>query len=184
MGPRRRIQPGGASSRASVGCSEYRGDLIMNFPGRLSGVRHPVRIDDAAERVLTIYRQSGDPMLSRRRVLALSAALPLSGTATIQAAEPAPAESAPLSETISLNGPWAFCLDPRNDGLAGKWYEPDAAAPTWRQVTVPHTWQIEPENTSYMGVGWYRRSFDAPAGWADRAVRIEFEAVFHTATVW
>ena len=122
-------------------------------------------------------------MLSRRRVLALSAALPLSKTASIQAAEPAP-ENAAVSETISLDGPWAFCLDPQNGGLAGKWYEPDAAAGTWRQVIVPHTWQIEAENADYMGVGWYRRSFGVPANWADRAVRVEFEAVFHSATVW
>jgi beta-glucuronidase len=35
-----------------------------------------------------------------------------------------------------------------------------------------------------MGVGWYWAEFDAPAHWADRCVRIEFEAVFHTAKVW
>lgn len=51
-------------------------------------------------------------------------------------------------------------------------------------VNVPHTWQIEPEHTDYMGVGWYRRTFAAPQAWSDRAVRVEFEAVFHTATVW
>ena len=122
-------------------------------------------------------------MLSRRRVLALGATLPLSGTASIQAAEPAPAGSAPLSETVSLDGPWSFCLDPRNEGLAGMWYQPDAA-PAWRQATVPHTWQIEAENTAYMGAGWYRRSFDAGASWSDCTVRIEFEAVFHSAVVW
>src|SRR5262249_19002794 len=36
----------------------------------------------------------------------------------------------------------------------------------------------------YRGVAWYRRSFDVPDAWRDRAVRVEFEAVFHTATVW
>ena len=49
---------------------------------------------------------------------------------------------------------------------------------------MPHTWQVEPENTEYRGLAWYRRIFDVPAAWSDRAVRIEFEAVFHTATVW
>jgi beta-glucuronidase len=34
-----------------------------------------------------------------------------------------------------------------------------------------------------MGAAWYRRTFDAPRSWADSAVRIEFEAVFHTAVV-
>jgi beta-glucuronidase len=36
----------------------------------------------------------------------------------------------------------------------------------------------------YRGVAWYWRSFDAPASWQECAVRVEFEAVFHTATVW
>ena len=54
----------------------------------------------------------------------------------------------------------------------------------WRTVRVPHTWQIEPQNAAYYGVAWYRRTFDAPGSWAAGAVRIEFEAVFHTATVW
>jgi beta-glucuronidase len=107
----------------------------------------------------------------------------LSGTASVQAAEPAVA-GRPAFETFSLDGPWAFCLDPRDEGLAGKWHQPDAASGAWRQVAVPHTWQIEPENSEYMGVGWYRRSFDVPAAWVDCFARIEFEAVFHTATIW
>ena len=120
-------------------------------------------------------------MVSRRQVLALGAALPLGAAAPVQAAETAPG----ASETISLDGPWAFRLDPRNEGLEGKWYRPDAdPGGTWRQVTVPHTWQIEAENTEYMGAAWYRRSFDAPAALAICAVRIEFEAVFHSAIVW
>jgi beta-glucuronidase len=36
----------------------------------------------------------------------------------------------------------------------------------------------------YYGTAWYRRIFDVPAGWRTSAVRVEFEAVFHTATVW
>src|ERR1039458_8353457 len=41
----------------------------------------------------------------------------------------------------------------------------------------------------YRGVAWYWRPFDlpasaAPASWGECTVRMEFEAVFHTATVW
>ena len=54
----------------------------------------------------------------------------------------------------------------------------------WRQVTVPHTWQIEPANVDYYGVGWYQRTFEANEEWASSALRIEFEAVFHSADVW
>jgi beta-glucuronidase len=33
-------------------------------------------------------------------------------------------------------------------------------------------------------VAWYRRSFDVPESWRNSAVRVEFEAVFHSARVW
>jgi beta-glucuronidase len=36
----------------------------------------------------------------------------------------------------------------------------------------------------YYGTAWYRRTFDVPADWRTLAVRVEFEAVFHTTTVW
>jgi beta-glucuronidase len=101
-------------------------------------------------------------MTSRRRFLALTATSPLAAAA-------APVQnSSPCQERISLDGSWEFRLD---------------AEQAWRVVTVPHTWQIEPEHAEYMGAAWYRRTFDAPRSWADSAVRIEFEAVFHTAIV-
>jgi beta-glucuronidase len=43
---------------------------------------------------------------------------------------------------------------------------------------------VEAPLADYRGVAWYWRSFDVPASWRQRAVRVEFEAVFHTATVW
>jgi beta-glucuronidase len=36
----------------------------------------------------------------------------------------------------------------------------------------------------YYGTAWYRRTFDVPGDWRTLAVRVEFEAVFHTATIW
>lgn len=79
------------------------------------------------------------------------------------------AETARLTQTLSLNGAWTFRLDHER---------------AWREIQVPHTWQVEPANTDYMGVAWYRREFDLPNEWSAGVVRIEFEAVFHTATVW
>src|ERR671930_622280 len=58
------------------------------------------------------------------------------------------------------------------------------SAGDWKAVLVPHTWQVTPGLEEYRGLAWYRRSFEARPEWADRAVRIEFEAVFHSATVW
>jgi beta-galactosidase len=106
-------------------------------------------------------------MSSRREFLALGvAALPAAA-----AAAPAASQSCPIDERISLDGEWLFRLDS----------QPETA---WRTVRVPHTWQIEPDNAEYMGAAWYKRTFDAPLAWRDCAVRVEFEAVFHTAKVW
>jgi beta-galactosidase len=104
-------------------------------------------------------------MSSRRNFLtgsvAFAAALPAS-------AAPEPPAAA-LADRVSLDGDWQFRLD---------------AQPDWKIVTVPHTWQIEPASTDYYGAAWYQRTFEAPGEWASSIVRIEFEAVFHSATVW
>jgi beta-galactosidase len=89
-----------------------------------------------------------------------------------------------VSEIASLCGEWFFRADPDNSGTQRKWHDAPTLDKDWRSVSVPHTWQVEDSLTSYRGVAWYWRRFDAPATWQQCAVRVEFEAVFHTATVW
>jgi beta-galactosidase len=89
-----------------------------------------------------------------------------------------------VSQITSLCGEWLFRTDPDDVGTAQKWYDAHAPGKDWRRVSVPHTWQVEEPLTGYRGVSWYWRSFDAPAIWQTCAVRVEFEAVFHTAIVW
>jgi len=80
---------------------------------------------------------------------------------------------------------WSFGLDPEDRGEHQGWFD-------WKKgglrseitVAVPHTWQISPDTAQYQGVAWYRAGFDAPAEWVERIVRIEFEAVYHSAKVW
>jgi beta-glucuronidase len=80
---------------------------------------------------------------------------------------------------------WSFAVDPPGSGESQGWFKsakdrPVAASP----VTVPHTWQVSAETGEYTGMGWYWTEFDAPSHWSGGCVRIEFEAVFHTAKVW
>ena len=80
---------------------------------------------------------------------------------------------------------WSFGLDPEDHGERQGWFEEMKGGPapsTW--VAVPHTWQVLPDKAEYQGIAWYRTGFDAPAHWAHRTVRIEFEAVYHSAKVW
>lgn len=87
-------------------------------------------------------------------------------------------------ETLSLCGQWWFRTDFDSVGVEQRWYGTDYSVSDWRKVKVPHTWQIDPAFVDYRGVAWYRRTFDAASEWQNSAVRLEFEAVFHTATIW
>jgi len=104
------------------------------------------------------------------------------GTPALGAGEKTTDLSAP--ETVSLCGQWLFQTDSGNVGEEQRWYRTDDSINAWRKVRVPHTWQVERAFIDYRGVAWYRRTFDAASEWQNSVVRIEFEAVFHTATIW
>jgi len=106
-------------------------------------------------------------MSSRRAFLnRLALAAPAVG---LSQAAPVASPGCALNERVSLDGLWDFRLD----------HEPKST-----RVTVPHTWQTAAENAAFYGVGWYERVFDVPKEWSGSVVRLEFEAVFHSATVW
>jgi beta-galactosidase len=89
-----------------------------------------------------------------------------------------------VREKVSLCGPWRFRTDPSNAGETKRWFETDDDTNAWRKVSVPHTWQVDPDFVEFRDVAWYQRTFDVSSEWQNSAVRIEFEAVFHTATIW
>jgi len=88
------------------------------------------------------------------------------------------------TEVVSLDGVWLFRLDPGKKGEAAGWHKSGPASDGWTEVRVPHTWQVMPEHADYLGYAWYRREFDVPAEWQGAVVRVEFEAVYHTAHIW
>jgi beta-galactosidase len=66
---------------------------------------------------------------------------------------------------------------------------------SWRTVTVPHDWSIEgtPDEKNPTGggggyfpagIGWYRKTFTAPASWMGKRVSLEFDGVSSNATVY
>src|SRR5215469_3122772 len=107
--------------------------------------------------------------------------------ATLAASQGAAAETVALAgstEVVSLCGDWLFRTDPNDVGRRENWVGSPNRNEAWRKVVVPHTWQVEPVLAEYRGVAWYRRNFDVPEGRGRCRVRIEFEAVFHSASVW
>jgi beta-galactosidase len=85
------------------------------------------------------------------------------------------------SYSIALREGWEFRLDP--SGTASPSSLPDGAD-GWEAVQVPHTWQSLGRSPEYAGIAWYRIGLEAPSSWGSRHVRIEFEAVNHTAQVF
>lgn len=102
-------------------------------------------------------------MIDRRQFLGSTAALaPLNVSAAPAAA------GGGVQETLPLNGVWRF----RIEGQA-----------EFRKVEVPHTWQVEEGTAEHYGAAVYERAFDIPLAWKNKVIRIEFEAVFHSARV-
>ena len=123
-------------------------------------------------------------MSSRRKFLTHAGVLAAGaiGAQSVHSAERT--SESPATETVSLCGAWQFRTDPENVGTEQRWHAGGEPVGAWRKVCIPHTWQVDPLFVDYRGVAWYRRTFDAPSEWQNSAVRVEFEAVFHTATIW
>ncbi len=97
---------------------------------------------------------------------------------TVNAAKTTPA--AP-SAPAALEKGWQFRLDPHGVEEAR---ELSTKSDGWQPIVVPHTWQIVEGSEDYVGVAWYRTMIYAPVEWQDRFVRVEFEAISHTAHVF
>jgi hypothetical protein len=83
---------------------------------------------------------------------------------------------------------WRFHLGDLQQGQAAT-----VSDRTWRDVDLPHDWSIEgpfsAENASGTGflpagVGWYRKTFQAPVALRGKKVSVRFDGVYRDSTVW
>ncbi len=85
----------------------------------------------------------------------------------------------------------------RRERLASADPSPDAANfddRSWRKLDLPHDWAVEgpftfevPGETGrlpWIGIGWYRKSFKAPAALVGKRVFLEFDGAMSHAQVW
>jgi beta-galactosidase len=126
--------------------------------------------------------EKGNPVFSRRQFLTVTSSLAAAASVGVTA-DAASRTSVARTERVSLDGIWQFRLDPDDVGQTRNW-EKAQALEGWSEVTVPHTWQTSPDSADYFGTAWYRRTFEVPRGASEQTVRVEFEAVFHSAVVW
>ena len=117
-------------------------------------------------------------------MLAASAMLLSLATASMDAAE-----SHPPRLELAADFGWKFLL---GDPSGTK--SPSFADTTWRNVDLPMTGVSKAGQKSQSsgagggffpaGVGWYRKTFSAPAGWREKRVSVEFDGVYRDATVY
>ena len=93
-------------------------------------------------------------------------------------------------QELDADAGWKFFL-----GNPGGAEAPSFADASWRAVDLPHDWSIESkpgkDNPSGAGggffpggIGWYRKTFRAPADWKGKRATIEFDGVYRNATVY
>jgi beta-galactosidase len=89
-----------------------------------------------------------------------------------------------------IDSDWCFC---RGEAPGAEKVKFDDSA--WRRLELPHDWSIEEpfdrnaacrHDGAFLpgGVGWYRRTFKAPAAWKGGKVSVEFDGVYMDSTVW
>ena len=79
-------------------------------------------------------------------------------------------------QDISLDGKWRFIADSTD-------YSQGLPANV-QTVTVPHTYNVMPGLEEYAGRTWYERSLPITKAMKGHQLRLQFEAVYHDATVY
>ncbi len=85
-------------------------------------------------------------------------------------------------DTIALNVDWRFVIDKTGEGMGQQWFSKELAGS--KEVQLPHTWNIEPNNQNHYGWGWYQKKIAVPAQWKSKNVVLQFGAVNHTSYVY
>lgn len=129
--------------------------------------------------------------LAARAAGAIALAWAITGPVVVRAAgTPRPEHPRPdavRAHWANLNGEWEFRFDPKDEGVAARWFEPGAGGFD-RKITVPFPWESELSGIHELKgpkVGWYRRSIEVPADFPrDGRTWLRFEAVDWHADVW
>lgn len=86
-----------------------------------------------------------------------------------------------LRESINFNRDWKYQA---GDHAGAETSDYDDKA--WEVIGLPHSFSTPyfMSKDFYSGYGWYRKSFDVPAGWKGKRVSLEFEAAFQDAEIF
>jgi len=86
------------------------------------------------------------------------------------------------ARTLRLDGQWQYRIDPGNQGMRQRWFEPNLDSTSWDKMAVPSQWYVQ--GLDYHGVVWFRRAFDVPAAFPGTILELDFQRVDYDARVW
>lgn len=82
----------------------------------------------------------------------------------------------------SLNQKWLFTIDKENKGMEEQWYH--TGLPDYKEISIPHTFNVEPETEEYRGAAWYEYRFIPDNAWDQKRIRLHFNGVYRDTDVW
>ncbi|HEY9363982.1 MAG TPA: sugar-binding domain-containing protein [Chitinophagaceae bacterium] len=85
-------------------------------------------------------------------------------------------------DTIQINNDWQFTLDKNTEGVNQNWFILNL--PNARTISLPHTWNVEPESEMYYGWAWYQKKLNIPSSWKNKNIVLQFGAVNHTCVIY
>lgn len=92
------------------------------------------------------------------------------------------AVQAQAAQKENINREWKFILgNPEGTPYAVTYN--DAA---WERIGLPHSFSIPYFRSKdfYVGYGWYRKTIERPAAWANKQIYLDFDGVFQEAVVY
>lgn len=101
--------------------------------------------------------------------------------AAVSAEPPNELQAVQCATVLSLDGEWLLATDPKNEGLAGEWFQ----APRPEAVKTQVPWIIQDAFPGYHGLAWYWKEFTAPANpHVQGRYWLRFWAADYKAEVW
>ena len=97
------------------------------------------------------------------------------------------------SDWVPLGGEWRFALDPKNEGVTGKWFQGRLDDRIQLPGTTDEARKGKPTDARetgrltrlfpYAGAAWYQRDIEVPAAWGSKRVVLELERT-KTSRLW
>jgi len=84
---------------------------------------------------------------------------------------------------LSLDGQWEIIFDDQNEGRGSNWMKSEVFDQQAIQtIKVPSAWELIKQD--YEGVAFYKKTFDVPADWQHKVIRLQFGAVNYLSEIW